>query len=185
MPNGALILRENQLVRISYMSILNAPVGIYQKLQNQSRVVYTYFMSKKERSARIIIFWLPVILWMGLIYFLSSFHKLQVSQVGWQDFITRKFAHITEYVVLCILIFRSLKNTTKLSYFNSVFIAFFLTLGYAVTDEYHQTLVSGRTGRPFDVGIDSLGAFIGYLFVWKIIGILPKKFQNYLRRLSL
>jgi VanZ family protein len=36
--------------------------------------------------------------------------------------------------------------------------------GFAITDEYHQTFVSGRTGRPLDVIIDSAGALIGMMF---------------------
>ena len=36
--------------------------------------------------------------------------------------------------------------------------------GFAISDEYHQTFVSGRTGRTLDVIIDSIGAFAGMVF---------------------
>ncbi len=98
---------------------------------------------------------------MGLIFFLSSFHKLQASPVSWQDFIIRKTAHFLEYTVLFLLSFRSLKNTTTLSKKKLILIAFLITVLYAISDEYHQTKVNGRTGKLTDVSIDSLGAIFG------------------------
>jgi len=61
-------------------------------------------------------YWLPVIIWCSLIFFLSSFHKLEASPVGWQDFIIRKTAHFTEYAILFVLFYRAFKNTTKYSF---------------------------------------------------------------------
>lgn len=127
---------------------------------------------------KIIFFWLPPVLWMGMIFFLSSFHKLQASTVGWQDFITRKTAHFIEYAVLYVLFYRGLKNTSKLSSSKILFIAFILTVFYSITDEYHQTFVSGRTGKPFDIGIDTLGTSFGLLFIWKILNYFPKSIRK-------
>ena len=114
---------------------------------------------------KVCFFWLPPIFWMGLIYFLSSFHKLQASPVGWQDFIIRKAAHFLEYAILFVLYYRGFKNTSKMNFRRIFFLSLLLTVSYALTDEYHQTFVSGRTGRLFDLGVDSLGAFFGLIFV--------------------
>ena len=46
----------------------------------------------------------------------------------------------------------------------SCIITFAVAAIFACTDEYHQTLVPGRTGQPLDVLIDSAGAVIGILF---------------------
>lgn len=119
--------------------------------------------------------WLPVLLWMTLIYYLSSFHKLQASEIGWQDFVIRKTAHFLEYAVLCFLFFRAFKKTTNLTFKQLLIFALMLTILYSLSDEYHQTLVSGRTGRSFDIGIDSLGAFFGFIFCWKLINLLPER----------
>lgn len=127
---------------------------------------------------KVIFFWAPPLLWMGLIFFLSSFHKLQASEVGWQDFIVRKTAHFLEFAVLCVLFYRALKNSSNLPNAKILFLAVAFTIFYAMTDEYHQTFVSGRTGKPFDIGIDSLGAFLGMIFSWKIIYFFPKKLQK-------
>ena len=122
--------------------------------------------------------WLPPILWMGLIFFLSSFHKLQASQIGWQDFIVRKTAHFLEYAVLCFLYFRALRQTTSWSSKKSFFLALFLAFIYALSDEYHQTKVTGRTGKIFDVGVDFCGAIFGGIFFKKLIGKLPEKIKK-------
>jgi len=112
--------------------------------------------------------WLPPLLWMVLIFFLSSFNKLQASPIGWQDFIVRKSAHFLEYAVLFFLYHRALKNTINVPVKRRLLLALFLTIFYALSDEFHQTFVAGRTGKTFDVGVDSLGAFFGLLFSWKV-----------------
>lgn len=137
-----------------------------------------------NKPKRIIFYWLPPILWMGLIFFLSSFHKLQVSTVGWQDFITRKLAHFTEYAILYVLFYRGLKNTVNWSFLKLLIISFLLTIGYALTDEYHQTFVSGRTGKTFDIGVDSLGALFGLILAGKIFNLLPEKYKFFLKKIS-
>lgn len=127
---------------------------------------------------KVLFYWLPPLFWMGLIFFLSSFHKLQASPVGWQDFIIRKTAHFLEYAILCVLYYRGLKNTANISTKKTLLLALILTIFYALTDEYHQTFVNGRTGRSFDIGVDSLGAFFGLIFSVKLINYLPKKIQK-------
>lgn len=127
---------------------------------------------------KIMSFWLPPVLWMGLIFFLSSFHKLQASPVGWQDFVVRKLAHLGEYAALCFLFYRGLRNTTKVSLAKVLLLAFFMTVLYALSDEYHQTFINGRTGRFFDIWVDSFGAIGGLLFVLKLVKLLPEKVRK-------
>lgn len=121
---------------------------------------------------KVFCFWSPAVVWMALIYFLSSFHKLQASPVNWQDFVVRKAAHFLEYAILSILYYRGLKNTTKLSFKKILIFSFALTVFYALTDELHQTKVYGRTGRPFDIGVDTFGAFLGLI----LTGLTNKNF---------
>ena len=121
-----------------------------------------------SKIKKFFLFWGPAFFWMLLIYWLSSFHKLQASPVSWQDFVIRKTAHFLEYAVLCFLYFRGLKNTTKISFKKSLILAFLMTVFYAFTDEFHQTKVNGRTGRFFDIGVDSLGALFGIFLSKKV-----------------
>ena len=127
---------------------------------------------------KFILFWLPVILWMGFIYFLSSFHKIQVTEVGWANFVTRKLAHLTEYAILCFLFFRGFKKTTKISLMEALMLSLVLTVIYSLTDEFHQTFISGRTGKALDILIDFMGAFIGFIISWKFIPLLPKRVRE-------
>lgn len=138
-----------------------------------------------KTASKLFLYYLPPVLWMGLIFFLSSFHKLQASPVGWQDFIFRKTAHFLEYAVLAILFYRGLRNTTKFPDKNNLALCFLLTVLYALSDELHQTRVYGRTGRSFDIGVDSLGAFFGMLFVWKLADRLPRKAKDLLGKAGL
>lgn len=128
---------------------------------------------------KLVIYWLPVVLWMGLIYFLSSFHKLQASPVGWQDFIVRKTAHFLEYAILFVLTCRGLNFTSGMSFRKKLLTSLIVTILYALSDEFHQTKVNGRTGKFLDIWVDSLGAIGGLLFVWKLIKLLPERVQNF------
>jgi VanZ family protein len=100
--------------------------------------------------------WLPVVVWMGVIFAFSSIPSLN-SGLGTWDYVLRKGAHMTEYAVLACLLARA---TGSLAW------AFGLTVAYAATDEFHQTFVRGRHGSPVDVGIDAVGALIG-LALWR------------------
>lgn len=115
----------------------------------------------------LIFFWLPPVVWMGLIFFLSSFRKIQVTEVSWANFVTRKLAHLAEYGILYLLFFRAIKGTTGVSFNKALLYAFWLTFFYALSDEYHQTFISGRTGKLFDIGVDAAGALMGMIFCWK------------------
>lgn len=133
-----------------------------------------------EKTRKLNVFWLPTALWMGLIFYLSSFHKLQASPISWQDFIIRKTAHFLEYAILCILMNRGFKNTTGFSIKKRLFWSLVLTVLYALSDEFHQTKVYGRTGKAFDVGVDFMGALFGLIFSWKVISFLPEKIKKIL-----
>ncbi len=131
-----------------------------------------------EKVRRVVFVWSPVVLWMGLIFFLSSFHKLQASPISWQDFVIRKTAHFLEYAILYILLYRGLTFTSGLAFKKRLIISLAMTIFYAFTDELHQNMVNGRTGRFFDIGIDSLGALGGLLFVLKLVKYLPEKLKK-------
>lgn len=124
---------------------------------------------------RLFSFWFLPIFWMGLIFLASSFHTLRASAVAWQDFAVRKTAHFLEYAVLFGLYFRALKNTTGLSLARVYLWSFLLTFLYALSDEFHQTLVSGRTGMLKDVMIDIGGGLLGGSFLANFWGLTRLK----------
>jgi VanZ family protein len=102
--------------------------------------------------------WILVFLWTGLIFFLSHQPYLKSDLPGQWYFFLRKIAHITEYAILTFLLIRALKGY-QLTNGRVLILATSLAIAYAIFDEYHQTLISGREGTPRDVLIDSLGVF--------------------------
>jgi len=110
-------------------------------------------------------FWLPVILWAGMIFFLSSIPDLRSGLPNIFDLILRKIAHSGEFGVLAILIMRAIsslkqQHNRKLS-FNVILIVIIIVILYAISDELHQGFVPGRVASPIDALIDSFGAILG------------------------
>ena len=77
----------------------------------------------------------------------------------------RKVMHASVYFVLAFFIMLLLNILFNHDYYIlSLIISFILCSGFAMTDEFHQTFVAGRTGQMMDVIIDSLGALVGIFF---------------------
>jgi VanZ family protein len=104
--------------------------------------------------------WLPPLLLMGAIFFLSDQSGLD-SGLGVIDTIGRKLIHLAEYALLCFLWWRALVTVTTPG--RAALFAFLLASGYAATDEYHQSFVDDRHGSPIDWAIDSAGAALAAL----------------------
>ena len=102
--------------------------------------------------------WLPVFAWCGLIFFLSSIPGLK-TPFGVIDTVLRKCAHVTEYFVLTLLLYRAFRKSTQMPFSRLLFWSAALSFLYAASDEYHQTFVPHRSGRPLDVVIDLIGIF--------------------------
>lgn len=117
-------------------------------------------MSKKELPSlnRFLSGWIPVLLWAGLIYYLSDQSVLPGFKVSIWDFLFKKTAHLTVYAVLYLLTQRALNLTTKLNINISWKIALLACILYGISDEAHQTFVMGRQGTLRDVGFDTLGS---------------------------
>ena len=110
--------------------------------------------------------WLPALLWMGVIFVMSSRSNLPSHPNETVDFMAKKAGHVTEYGVLAFLLWRALSKERGWPVLPSLGGAFFLSLLYAASDEFHQTLVPGRNGALTDVGFDALGALLALGLVW-------------------
>ncbi len=106
--------------------------------------------------------WLPPLLLMGVIFFLSAQPSLD-SGLGVVDLVGRKIIHFAEYALLCFLWWRALVTLTSPG--RAALLAFLLASGYAATDEYHQSFIEGRHGSPLDWAIDSAGAATAALWL--------------------
>lgn len=87
----------------------------------------------------------------------------------------RKFAHMTEYFILAICISFPL-YVYGVRGFGLLILAGLFCVGFACTDEFHQSFVAGRGPSKRDVMIDSIGAFFGIVLVQIFChGFLPSR----------
>jgi VanZ family protein len=107
---------------------------------------------------------LPPILWALIIFILSSQTALPGFEQSAYDFILKKLAHILVYLVLYILVARAIALTINEQYKKSIILLpVFICLVYAISDEFHQSLVPGRYATFRDIGYDMLGVSIAFL----------------------
>jgi VanZ family protein len=108
--------------------------------------------------------WAPPLALMAVIFFLSAQPSLN-SGLGWIDHVGRKFIHAGEYALLCVLWWRALRTVTDRV--SALYPAWLIAAAYAVTDELHQGFVDGRHATWVDVLIDSLGAALAALVLYR------------------
>ena len=131
----------------------------------------------------LIISWVAVFLWMGIIFYLSAqvaaqsdelsqgiaerllsavakaFPGLNVDYIQ-SNFIVRKSAHFLTYLVLSMLTMNALRRS-GIKGGRQIAIAIEICVLYAISDEVHQLFVPGRSGQLKDVLLDSGGAIVG------------------------
>ena len=153
-----------------------------------------------------LIFWLPVLAWMALIFTGSSdaksyehsslfvepflhwlFPHMPQAQVDEMHLLIRKCAHLTEYAVLALLLWRAIRQTDGKNLrplvapersgggwnWREARLALLLVMLFATTDEFHQLFVPERTSLVSDVMIDIVGGAAGLFALW-ILGRLRK-----------
>lgn len=117
--------------------------------------------------------WLPVLVWMGVIFAFShdagsaerSGLFLRLLEAVWSLFgggppdpalaealhlLIRKVGHMVEFAVLYALSWRAFGTGWRAP--------LALCVAYAVLDEWHQTFIPNRVGSPTDVLVDVAGA---------------------------
>lgn len=132
------------------------------------------------------IWWLPALLWMGLIFFMSHQQgggsgRLSRMILEWfasfgldlrvlfgenAFWVIRKMAHFTEYFILFLLVNLALRQywEWKKRRWRVLLVCFL----YAASDEFHQLFIPGRVGDVLDVTIDTLGASTAMLLLgWR------------------
>ena len=137
-----------------------------------------------------LISWIMVILWMALIFNLSSQVREESNQLSTGitvviekvvekvapnsnfdiktiNHIVRKNAHFFIYLILGILVINAIRK--------SKYLALLICVFYAISDELHQAFVPGRGPGVKDVLIDSSGSIAGILI---FILIMKKIMKN-------
>ncbi|MEA3296876.1 MAG: VanZ family protein [candidate division Zixibacteria bacterium] len=112
-----------------------------------------------KRLYRFAWYHLPAILFALVIIIVSSIPNLQAPRVVAIAF--DKIAHLLEYAIFSVLIFRSFSHwdVTSRPTRTFLFSALFLSL-FAVFDEFYQKLIPGRNTDPLDIIADLSGALL-------------------------
>ena len=126
---------------------------------------------------------------MGLIFMLSSIPmKISSPPMGplklTPEYLLRKGGHLLGYALLALAVSRAIlradpaswpaspptspevgseRHALRLRGWKGVAVTLCCVLLFALSDEFHQSFVSGRTARLIDVGIDLLGAILGLM----------------------
>jgi Predicted integral membrane protein len=132
---------------------------------------------------RKILSWIAVILWMVLIFKLSSQTVVQSGKLSGEvaninikaiekvkpntkfnivefNHIVRKNAHFFVYLFLAVLTINALRTGGVRGY-KCIIFALLICILYAISDEVHQIFVPGRGAQVKDVIIDSAGIAVG------------------------
>src|SRR5574337_185096 len=91
---------------------------------------------------------------MGMIFAISSIPGKDLPNFGSMDYWAKKGGHMLGYGLLALTYWRGLGWDKK-----RLWLAWLLTILYAITDELHQSFVAGRHPSPVDVILfDSTGS---------------------------
>jgi VanZ family protein len=118
-------------------------------------------------------YWIISLLYMGLIFILSSFPPpMELPSFSFAD----KLAHLLEYGVLASLIYFALKKSQ--ASLHPILIPFLVAFLYGVSDEVHQYFVPGRDADLFDAVANGVGAFVFPLGIHAVEQERRKRFPN-------
>ena len=114
---------------------------------------------------RFLALWLPVMVWMGVIFAGSSIGD--VPQVGDEtlDGLAHRAAHVLEFAVLGALLLRATSKGGPAS--KREIIRTLIVIGlYGASDEFHQRFTPGRSSDGSTVLFDVAGGVIG-VWAWQ------------------
>jgi VanZ family protein len=125
----------------------------------------------------------PLVLWTGLIFFLSSnqgsmsetsrfigpllhflFPSASDEEIQLVHFYIRKAAHVTEYVIFALIAYRAFAlSPGRVRRKYRFIVPVLLAAAVASIDEFNQSFEPSRTSSPYDVLLDISGAVTALL----------------------
>ena len=123
---------------------------------------------------KLVLLWGPVLLVMGLIFYLSSLPDPGGPPGGISD----KTAHFLIYGVLGAAMIRALaRGRSAAMTLPAILAAIALTTLYGVTDEFHQSFVPPRTPDILDIAADAAGACAGVIVLTLLARLVSGRFR--------
>ena len=83
------------------------------------------------------------------------------------------------------MFYRGFSKTTNWTIKKVAYWAVILTVLYAISDEYHQSFIPGRTATVRDIIIDIAGVVFAFISLWKLLPKAPEKLKNWAKKLEL
>jgi len=115
-----------------------------------------------SRGRRFLTFQLPLILYLALIFFLSSGPVPSPKLQEVPDY----YLHSLEYGGLYLLMFRAIhEGFDRKPGRGGYWLPALLTIAYGVSDEFHQMFVPTRDASIADVGSDAVGSLLGIVLL--------------------
>lgn len=109
--------------------------------------------------------WLPVLLWMGVIFIGSSIGSMPKVGGRATDAIVHSRSHLIEFAILGWLVLRALSDG-RLPDRRTFVIGLIVVTLYGASDEFHQRFTPGRSSELSAVLFDAAGGLIG-LWAWQ------------------
>ena len=104
--------------------------------------------------------WLPVIVWMGVIFTGSSIGNVPRVGDSTLDGIVHRIAHLVEFAVLGGLVLRAASKDKPVTR-REIIITLVVVTVYGASDEFHQRFTPGRSSEGISVLFDVAGGIIG------------------------
>lgn len=108
--------------------------------------------------------WLPAAAMMVIIFLASSTPASRIPYFGEFDVLIKKGGHALGYGLLGLAYYFALPPRLSKGY--RLAMAWLMAVLFALSDEYHQSFVEGRTSRVSDVTIDGIGAGLALSIGW-------------------
>lgn len=110
----------------------------------------------------------PLLGWISFSYNHAEVSVVSLGINGFIEFFIRKGTHVAVFFLLLCFFYLALKKACTISLIPAISISFFLTVAYAILDEFHQGFTSNRTAYIGDVFIDSFGALLAVFLLLMI-----------------
>lgn len=131
--------------------------------------------------------WLLVVIWASIIFTASTDtfssehtqgpivtvlhavfpHMAESTLFLLHDFI-RKCTHFFEYLIFGVLLFRAVRAPNQGWQWRWALLAILLAAFYASSDEIHQIFVPSRGASAWDAILDTFGAAVAQLALWRV-----------------